>query len=70
MIEEGKSSRPDTFTIPSTYTVDGQTDDAFEHGTEERTLAGIVGYSMNTGTVMVGQRRARTSATTGCGSSA
>ncbi len=26
------------------------------HGTEERTLAGIVGYSMNTGTVMVGQR--------------
>ena len=57
VIEEGKSSPLDTFTIPPTYTVDGQTfSDAFEHGTEQRTLAGIVGYSMNTGTVMVGQR--------------
>jgi cell division protein FtsI (penicillin-binding protein 3) len=56
-IEEGTSSLKDTFTIPATYTVDGQTfTDAFEHGTEKRTLAGIVGYSMNTGTVMVGQR--------------
>ncbi|WP_205759947.1 penicillin-binding protein 2 [Arthrobacter sp. PAMC25564] len=56
-IDEGKSSPLDRFTIPPTYTVDGQTfSDAFEHGTEERTLAGIVGYSMNTGTVMVGQR--------------
>jgi cell division protein FtsI (penicillin-binding protein 3) len=37
--------------------VDGQTfTDAFDHGTEERTLAGIVGWSMNTGTVMAGQR--------------
>ncbi len=57
VIEEGKSSPLDTFTIPTTYTVDGQTfSDAFEHGTEERTLAGILGASMNTGTVMVGQR--------------
>ncbi|MET3811202.1 penicillin-binding protein 2 [Arthrobacter sp. UYEF3] len=57
LIEEGKSSPLDRFTIPPTYTVDGQTfSDAFEHGTEERTLAGILGYSMNTGTVMAGQR--------------
>jgi cell division protein FtsI (penicillin-binding protein 3) len=57
LIEEGKSSPLDKFTIPPTYTVDGQTfSDAFEHGTEERTLAGILGYSMNTGTVMAGQR--------------
>ncbi|MGY2747185.1 peptidoglycan D,D-transpeptidase FtsI family protein [Arthrobacter sp. UYCu723] len=57
LIEEGKSSPLDTFTIPPTYTVDGQTfSDAFEHGTEERTLAGILGWSMNTGTVMAGQR--------------
>ncbi len=57
VIEEGKSSPLDTFTVPPIYTVDGQSfSDAFEHGTEERTLAGIVGYSMNTGTVMVGQR--------------
>ncbi len=57
VIEEGKSSPLDTFTVPPIYTIDGQSfSDAFEHGTEERTLAGIVGYSMNTGTVMVGQR--------------
>ncbi len=57
LIEEGKSSPLDTFTVPATYTIDGQTfSDAFEHGTEERTLAGILGWSMNTGTVMAGQR--------------
>lgn len=57
LIEEGKSSPLDTFTIPSSYTVDGQTfNDAFSHGTEERTLAGILGWSMNTGTVMAGER--------------
>ncbi len=57
VIEEGTSHPLDTYTIPPTYTVDGQTfTDAFEHGTEQRTLAGIVGYSMNTGTVMVGQK--------------
>ncbi len=56
-IEEGTANLQETFTIPPTYTVDGQTfSDAFEHGTERRTLAGILGYSMNTGTVMVGQR--------------
>ena len=57
LIEEGKSSPLDTFTIPPSYTVDGQTfNDAFNHGTEERTLAGILGWSMNTGTVMAGER--------------
>lgn len=56
-IEEGTAHPLDHITVPPTYTVDGQTfTDAFVHGTEERTLAGIVGYSMNTGTVMVGQR--------------
>ncbi|MGO4493558.1 peptidoglycan D,D-transpeptidase FtsI family protein, partial [Arthrobacter sp. 2YAF22_2] len=56
-IEGGTSHPLDTYTIPPTYTVDGQTfTDAFEHGTEQRTLAGIVGYSMNTGIVMVGQK--------------
>lgn len=60
LIEEGKSSPLDKFTIPPTYTVDGQTfSDAFVHGTEERTLAGILGWSMNTGTVMAGQRLSR-----------
>lgn len=57
VIEEGKSFPLDHFTIPPSYTIDGQTfTDAFEHGTEERTLAGILGWSMNTGTVMAGSR--------------
>ncbi|MEW1812953.1 penicillin-binding protein 2 [Pseudarthrobacter phenanthrenivorans] len=57
VIDEGLASPLDHFTIPPTYTVDGQAfSDAFTHGTEERTLAGIIGYSMNTGTVMAGQR--------------
>jgi cell division protein FtsI (penicillin-binding protein 3) len=57
VIEEGKSSPLDHFTIPSSLVVDGQVfTDSFDHGTEERTLAGILGWSMNTGTVMAGQR--------------
>ncbi|WP_461174588.1 penicillin-binding protein 2 [Arthrobacter sp. Z1-9] len=57
LIEEGKAKPLDSFTLGPTYTVDGQTfSDAFAHGTEDRTLAGILGYSMNTGTVMAGQR--------------
>ena len=57
LIEEGKSSPLDKFTIPPSYVVDGQEfTDSFPHGTEERTLAGILGWSMNTGTVMAGQR--------------
>lgn len=57
LIEEGKSSPLDKFTIPPSYVVDGQEfTDSFPHGTEDRTLAGILGWSMNTGTVMAGQR--------------
>ncbi|GGI95088.1 peptidoglycan D,D-transpeptidase FtsI family protein [Pseudarthrobacter scleromae] len=57
LIEEGKAGPLDEFTLDPTYTVNGQTfSDSFAHGTEERTLAGILGYSMNTGTVMAGQR--------------
>jgi cell division protein FtsI (penicillin-binding protein 3) len=57
LIEEGKASPLDAFTLGPTYTVEGQTfSDSFAHGTEERTLAGILGSSMNTGTVMAGQR--------------
>jgi cell division protein FtsI (penicillin-binding protein 3) len=57
LIEEGKSSPLEKFTIPPSYVVDGQEfTDSFPHGTEDRTLAGILGWSMNTGTVMAGQR--------------
>jgi cell division protein FtsI (penicillin-binding protein 3) len=56
LIQEGKATPLSEYTIPPTVTVDGQRfQDAFEHGTQKRTLAGILGYSMNTGTVMAGQ---------------
>ncbi|WP_249335948.1 peptidoglycan D,D-transpeptidase FtsI family protein [Sinomonas gamaensis] len=56
LIQEGKANPLSEYTIPPTVTIDGQTfADAFTHGTEKRTLAGILGYSMNTGTVMAGQ---------------
>ena len=60
LIEEGKASPLSKYTIPPSYTIDGQTfSDSFSHGTEERTLAGILGYSMNTGTVMAGKELSR-----------
>ena len=56
LIEEGKANPLSESTLPPSYTVNGQTfTDSFSHGTEKRTLAGILGYSMNTGTVMAGQ---------------
>ena len=56
LIEEGKANPLSEYTLPPSYTVNGQTfSDSFSHGTEKRTLAGILGYSMNTGTVMAGQ---------------
>lgn len=56
-IEEGIAKPLSEFTVPTTYTVNGQTfSDAFEHGTQERTMAGIFGDSMNTGTVMIGEQ--------------
>ncbi|MEN2745914.1 penicillin-binding protein 2 [Sinomonas halotolerans] len=60
LIEEGKAKPLSRYTVPSQYTIEGQTfGDAFEHGTEQRTLAGILGYSMNTGTVMAGRALTR-----------
>ncbi|WP_427017166.1 peptidoglycan D,D-transpeptidase FtsI family protein [Pseudarthrobacter sp. P1] len=56
-IEQGLISADSHILIPPTYTVDGQTfSDAFSHGTEQRTFAGVIGDSLNTGTVMVGQK--------------
>jgi len=55
-IEEGIVQPLTDIVVPPTYTVNGQTfQDALAHGTEERTFAGIIGDSMNTGTVMVGE---------------
>lgn len=56
-IQEGKVTPETHVLVPPTYTVDGQNfQDAFPHGTEQRTFAGIIGDSLNTGTVMVGER--------------
>nr|WP_245192438.1 penicillin-binding protein 2 [Arthrobacter pigmenti] len=56
-LEEGIIEPTSRFEIPPSYTVDGQTfTDAFEHGTEQRTAAGIFAKSMNTGTVMIGEQ--------------
>lgn len=56
-IQEGLVTPLSHVLVPPTYTIDGQTfSDAFDHGTQKRTVAGIVGMSMNTGTVMVGSR--------------
>ncbi len=56
LIEEGKASplRYSRCDPPIRSTARRFTD-SFSHGTEKRTLAGILGYSMNTGTVMAGQ---------------
>ncbi|MDP5226208.1 MULTISPECIES: penicillin-binding protein 2 [Arthrobacter] len=57
LVEEGKSTPQEQFHIPNEYTVNGQTfGDSFDHPAFNRTLAGILGYSLNTGTVMAGQR--------------
>jgi cell division protein FtsI (penicillin-binding protein 3) len=56
-IEEGLVDPESRMVIPPGYTVNGQYfKDSFEHGTETRTFAGVIGSSMNTGTVMVGQK--------------
>ncbi|WRH26434.1 penicillin-binding protein 2 [Arthrobacter sp. JZ12] len=56
-LEQGIIEPTSRFETPPTYTVDGQTfKDAFEHGTEKRTAAGVFAKSMNTGTVMIGEQ--------------
>ncbi|GAA1050819.1 penicillin-binding protein 2 [Arthrobacter russicus] len=56
-IEEGKVTPGTQLTIPPTFTIDGQTfTDAEPHGTINRTFAGVIGESLNTGTVMVGSQ--------------
>ncbi len=57
LVEEGLATPESHYLVPSALTIDGQTfTDAFNHGTEQRTLAGIIADSMNTGTVMAGSK--------------
>lgn len=58
VLEEGVATPESTFEVASRYTTDnGQTfRDSSDHGVQQLTLAGILGKSSNTGTVMVGQQ--------------
>ncbi|WP_223263210.1 peptidoglycan D,D-transpeptidase FtsI family protein [Arthrobacter sp. NamB2] len=56
-LEGGLIEPTSQFTLENRYTVGAQTfKDAFEHGTEKRTTAGILAKSMNTGTVQIGEK--------------
>ncbi|WP_225437341.1 peptidoglycan D,D-transpeptidase FtsI family protein [Arthrobacter sedimenti] len=56
-LEEGLIEPTSKFVLENRYTVGDQTfKDAWEHGTEKRTAAGILAKSMNTGTVQIGQK--------------
>ncbi|GAA5230375.1 penicillin-binding protein 2 [Arthrobacter cryoconiti] len=57
VMAEGLATPLSQFLVPPTLSIDGQTfSDAFVHGTEKRTLAGIISDSMNTGTVLAGSK--------------
>ena len=57
LVEEGLATPMSEYLVPPTFTIDGQNfSDSFVHGTEQRTLAGIIADSMNTGTVMAGSK--------------
>lgn len=57
VMQEGIFTPSSQFLVPPTLTVGGETfSDSFQHGTEKRTLAGIIADSMNTGTVMAGMK--------------
>lgn len=56
IIEEGLHQLSDPFTVPNNITVDGQTyKDAEAHETWHLTLAGVLQYSSNVGTIMAAQ---------------
>ncbi|NHU84416.1 penicillin-binding protein 2 [Kocuria sp. JC486] len=56
-INEGKIEPLSEVPVPAELTIDGQTfTDAFNHGAEDRTFAGVIADSMNTGTVEVGSK--------------
>lgn len=57
LVQEGLATPLSEYLVPPTLTIDGQNfSDSFTHGTEKRTLSGIITDSMNTGTVMAGSK--------------
>ncbi len=57
LVQEGLATPMSQYLVPPTLNIDGQNfSDSFVHGTEQRTLAGIIADSMNTGTVMAGSK--------------
>lgn len=56
-IQEGKATPMTQLVIPPKLSIGGQSiSDASPHGTINRTFAGVIGESLNTGTVMIGSR--------------
>ncbi|MCD1144132.1 penicillin-binding protein 2 [Kocuria sp. LUK] len=56
-VEEGLVTPHTEITVPPFLEIDGEKiTDAFDHGEQDRTFAGIIADSMNTGTVMVGSK--------------
>ncbi|MEX5299407.1 penicillin-binding protein 2 [Kocuria sp. CPCC 205292] len=54
-VEEGVVTPHTEITVPPFLEIEGQKiTDAFDHGEQQRTFAGIIADSMNTGTVLVG----------------
>ena len=57
LVQEGLATPMSQYLVPPTLNIGGQNfSDSFVHGTEKRTLAGIIADSMNTGTVMAGSK--------------
>ncbi|GGG63112.1 cell division protein FtsI [Kocuria dechangensis] len=56
-VEEGIATPETEITVPPFLEIDGQKiTDSFDHGQQDRTFAGIIADSMNTGTVLVGSK--------------
>ncbi|MGX5359516.1 peptidoglycan D,D-transpeptidase FtsI family protein [Kocuria sp. KH4] len=59
-VEEGLATPWTELTVPPFLEIDGEKiTDSFDHGEQDRTFAGIIADSMNTGTVMVGSQLSR-----------
>ena len=57
LIESGITTPTSAYDVPERLVINGQTfTDAFDHPAQRRTFSGIITDSMNTGTVLVGQK--------------
>lgn len=57
VLETGKTNVLEHIEIPPVFEINGENiKDAFEHGYQQKTFAGIIGSSLNTGIVIIGSR--------------